>query len=213
MMNKESETTSGRLASLQVVLMHVQVLGIVGVLCGALFYQFIEGEFPCPLCLLQRMAMMAAAMGPMYVLLNREAKAQDSPARVRFMRGYGMSIVAAVLGMAIAARQVLLHIMPGDPGYGSAVMGWHLYTWAVVVFAMVITVSGCTLFFSNLLVPADLTPGRSRWTRFTSIIFAAVILVNIVATFSESGLRLFVPDNPTQYQLIDEVESELNRSK
>ena len=213
MMSTELETTPGRLAPLQVLLMHVQVLGIVGVLCGALFYQFIEGEFPCPLCLLQRMAMMAAAMGPMYILLNRQAKTQDTPARVRFMRGYGMSIVAAVLGMSIAARQVLLHIMPGDPGYGSAVMGWHLYTWAVVVFAMVIVVSGCTLFFSNLLVPADLTPGQSRWTRATSIIFAVVILVNVVATFSESGLKLFVPDNPTQYQLIDQVESELNRSK
>ena len=122
-----------------------------------------------------------------------------------------MSIVAAVLGLAISSRQVLLHIMPGDPGYGSPVMGWHLYTWAVVVFLVVIVVSGFTMIFSESLVPRD--RGRSIATRATGMIFAIVIAVNVVSTFAESGLRLFVPDNPTQYELIDEVESEFGNSE
>ena len=199
------------LGSIQVVLMHVQVLGIVGVLCGALFVQFVGGEYPCPLCLLQRMAMMLAAMGPMYILFARESGDHHGSIRARFMRGYGMSIVAAVLGLAISSRQVLLHIMPGDPGYGSPVMGWHLYTWAVVVFLVVIVVSGFTMIFSESLVPRD--RGRSIATRATGMIFAIVIAVNVVSTFAESGLRLFVPDNPTQYELIDEVESEFGNSE
>ena len=35
------------------------------------------------------------------------------------------------MGGAIAARQILLHIMPGDPGFGSAFLGMHFYTWAL----------------------------------------------------------------------------------
>ena len=37
--------------------------------------------------------------------------------------------------MAISTRQILLHITPGDPGYGSVVLGLHLYTWALLIFA------------------------------------------------------------------------------
>lgn len=210
-MSEEPKETGAKLGSVQVVLMHVQVLGIVGVLCGALFVQFAGGEYPCPLCLLQRMAMMLAAMGPMYVLVARESDGPHGSTRARFMRGYGMSIVAAVLGLAISSRQVLLHIMPGDPGYGSPVMGWHLYTWAVVVFLVVIVVSGFTMMFSESLVPRD--RGRSVATRATSTILAIVIAINVASTFAESGIRLFVPDNPTQYELVEEVESEFGRSE
>ncbi|MCH7949854.1 MAG: disulfide bond formation protein B, partial [Candidatus Dadabacteria bacterium] len=34
------------------------VLGISGVLLGAYYIQFVDGESPCPLCLLQRIAML-----------------------------------------------------------------------------------------------------------------------------------------------------------
>ncbi|MCP4837449.1 MAG: disulfide bond formation protein B [Phycisphaera sp.] len=193
--------------------MQMQVLGIVGVLGGALYVQFVGGEFPCPLCLLQRMAMMLAAMGPMYVLLQREGDVHSVPSHDRFMRGYGISILAAVLGIAIASRQVLLHIEPGDPGYGTPVLGWHLYTWAVVVFATVIMVSGLTMFFSRTLLPRDLPGSRSKATRATAVVFGVVILVNVISTFAESGLRIFVPDNPTQYELIEDIESRVSSSE
>ncbi len=37
--------------------------------------------------------------------------------------GQGMAIIAALLGALAASRQILLHILPGDPGFGSPVFG------------------------------------------------------------------------------------------
>ncbi len=42
---------------------HLNILTICGVLAGAFVVQFGQGEFPCPLCVLQRMAMMLCALG------------------------------------------------------------------------------------------------------------------------------------------------------
>ena len=39
--------------------------GICIPVIGAYWIQFVEGEFPCPLCLLQRLAMLGVAIGAM----------------------------------------------------------------------------------------------------------------------------------------------------
>ena len=123
---------------IEFAILHFCILAICGVLTGALFVQFVAGEFPCPLCVLQRMAMILAAMGSIFVITHGHF------ARIQGFSvmglGYGMSILAAVAGLAIATRQVLLHIQPGDPGYGSPVLGMHLYSWSVVVFLVVLVV-------------------------------------------------------------------------
>ena len=132
---------------IEFIILHVCILGICGVLTGALFVQFVAGEFPCPLCVLQRMAMILAAMGSVFVITHGHY------ARIQGFSvmglGYGMSILAAVAGLAIATRQVLLHIQPGDPGYGSPVLGMHLYSWSVVIFLVVLVVSGLMLIFGR----------------------------------------------------------------
>ena len=112
--------------------------------------------------------------------------------------GFGMSILAAVGGMSVSARQVLLHIAPGDPGYGTPVMGMHLYTWALVVFIVVIVVSGATVLFEpRIQLPR---PTRLRWfTRCTLGLFALIIAANVVAAILEAGPNLFLPDNPEKY--------------
>lgn len=91
------------------------VLGICGVLLGAYYIQFVEGEFPCPLCLLQRLAMLGVAFGAM---LNLRYGIHT--------RHYGVSLLSAVFGASISIRQILLHIDPSDSGYGSPVLGMHL---------------------------------------------------------------------------------------
>src|SRR5262245_16321889 len=113
----------------------VNVLAVCGVLLGAFGVQFVEGELPCPLCVLQRMAMLLCALGPAFILLR--TRAGDVDAR-DFATGYGLSVVAAVAGAVIAARQVLLHVVPPDPGFGAPVLGLHLYTWSLIVFATVL---------------------------------------------------------------------------
>ena len=199
---RERATGSGRLAMLQWYMLHVEVAGICGVLLGAFFVQFVEKELPCPLCMLQRMAMMLAAMGPFY-LLGR-LNSTGSIGVDTMARAYGMSILAAVLGLVMSSRQVLLHILPGDPGYGSAVFGMHLYTWGVVVFLVVIVVSGLTMMFARQLHIEESPHRRSIATRILGGIFIVVIAANVVATFVESGFHPFLPDNPTDYRLLED---------
>jgi disulfide bond formation protein DsbB len=183
-------------ARLELILFHICILGICAVLIGAFVIQFGYKEMPCPLCLIQRMCMILAALGPAYVLV--EGRSRHAHGLSIIGSGFGMSILAAVGGMAVSARQVLLHIAPGDPGYGAPVMGMHLYTWALVVFVAVIVVSGLTIMFQPTLeLPRS---RRMRWlTRVTLGLFALVIAANVVSALLEAGPNLYLPDNPERY--------------
>ena len=75
---------------------------ISAVLLVAFYFQFELGELPCPLCLLQRVAFTALAVGPVLTLRHGPRPGH-----------YSLIILAALLGAAIASRQMLLHIMPG----------------------------------------------------------------------------------------------------
>jgi disulfide bond formation protein DsbB len=111
----------------------VALFGLIMVLAGSLHLQFGAGEQPCPLCIVQRSGMVGLAVGPIMNLLWG----------IR-ARHYALSILAAVVGAAGSTRQILLHIAdPNDPGYGPTVLGWHLYTWALVTF--VIAIIGCAV--------------------------------------------------------------------
>src|SRR4029453_2373093 len=108
------------------------------VLAAAYAAQFILHELPCPLCLLQRILFAALAIGP---ILN-----------VRFgprASHYALSLFAAVAGAVASTRQVLLHIMPGDAGYGSALLGYHYYTWALIGFIAAIVLIAAVLLFDR----------------------------------------------------------------
>ena len=123
----------------------IGMLGMVGILIGAFVYQFSYRELPCTLCLLQRVAMLAVAIGAaMNVVLGPAA------------RYYGVCLVSAMFGLAISIRQSLLHINPffdkntGQPTleatanvpFGEAVMGVHLYVWGVLIFTIAILLIG-----------------------------------------------------------------------
>ena len=129
-----------------------------------------------------------------------------------------MSILSAVLGAIISTRQVLLHIEPGEQGYGAPVFGLHLYTWALIVFLFVILVSGIMLIFGSDAAShkktdtqektdniSNRTLSRLPWySACTFWIFGSIILVNAASAFAEAGINLFLPDNPTSYRLFDE---------
>ena len=178
---------------------HLNILTICAVLIGAFVVQFGQGEFPCPLCVLQRMAMMLCALGPAYVIMKArvgEVKTTD------FATGYGMSIIAAVAGASISIRQILLHIVPPDPGYGDPVLGLHLYTWALLVFVAEIIAAGVNLVFARELEPR----GEVEFGWFSKLVlwlFGAIIVANAVAVFAEEGLNWTLPDDPDSYRLFD----------
>ena len=169
---------------------HVYILGVVGVILGGFSFQIFYSELPCPLCMLQRMCMIAAAI-PSAMALTNGCKPQY----------YGMSIVAALVGAAVSTRQILLHICNvEDPGYGTPILGTHAYTWALVVIVTVILV--CAV---NLMVPGQFSqkqPSKIRGgTRFTLWALLLIAIANALTSVAISGFSWFLPDNPTTYQL------------
>lgn len=176
------------------------LLGLIGVLAGSLHLQFGIGEQPCPLCIVQRSAMIGLAIGPMMNLLWGM-----NP------RHYALSILAAVVGAAGSTRQILLHIAtPGDPGYGPAVLGWHLYTWALVTF--VVGIVGCALLImwqtpfqaGDRGVLRDSGPMRAASTAIITWI-SLVVVVWVTIDLSIIGLSILpecglgeCPDDPAE---------------
>ena len=123
--------------------MTLNALGLYGialVLLVAFAAQLLLHELPCPLCLLQRIQFAMLAVGP---ILNIRFGARPSH--------YAVSLLTAVAGAAFAARQMLLHVMPGDSGYGSALLGYHYYAWAFIGFAVAIVALAAMLLFGKLL--------------------------------------------------------------
>jgi disulfide bond formation protein DsbB len=112
------------------------------VLAIAFAAQLLLGELPCPLCLLQRIQFAMLAVGP---ILNLRYGPRPSH--------YGISLLVAIAGAGFAARQILLHIMPGDTGYGSALFGYHYYTWAFIGFSVAIFLLAVMLLFDRQFAP------------------------------------------------------------
>ena len=175
------------------------ILATCAVLLGALWAQYGLGEFPCPLCIIQRMAMMLAALGPAWLLCRAARGPVDAH---DFAQCYACSILAALVGGTVSARQTLLHIAPGDPGYGSPVLGMHLYTWAFVVFIVVVAASAVQMLFLPRRAEAHRV---GLGARLSVLLLGAIIAVNVVAVFVESGFHWYLPDNPTSNRLIDEL--------
>lgn len=147
------------------------LIALIGVLSGSLHLQFGVGEPPCPLCLVQRSGMIGLAVGPLLNLLWGMK-----------VRNYALSILAAAVGLAGSVRQVLLHIAtPGDPGYGPAVMGLHLYTWAAITFAVAIIGIAVLLLWSTPVNMDDKgVLGEAGGLRIATVSVAAVIATYLV---------------------------------
>lgn len=166
------------------------------VLAGGFFFQFVLQEFPCPLCMIQRYFMLLASFGPLYIIL---ATKNGTINPQKFMRGYGLSVLAAFLGATASTRQILLHIAPNDPGYGSAVFGIHTYTWALISFIVVIVFCSFMMIFSK-----ELCPRGGEYNVISTIniwIFAVLVIANLIAIFAEEGFHFLLPSDPTKYLL------------
>ena len=161
------------------------------VLAIAFAAQLLLGELPCPLCLLQRIQFAMLAVGP---ILNLRFGPRPSH--------YGISLLVAIAGAGFAARQILLHIMPGDEGYGSALFGYHYYTWAFIGFSVAIFLLAVMLLFDRQFAPEKEAPFRVVWFGRVAIwLVIALTAVNVVSTLLECGLDS-CPDDPTTYQLL-----------
>jgi len=164
------------------------------VLLGAYYVQFVKGEYPCPLCLLQRFGMLGVAFGAMLNL-----RYGPRPAH------YGVSLVSAVFGASVSARQILLHIVPGTGGYGTSVLGLQLYTWAFIVFAAAILLIGLMMLFEKQFQEDSQTKTPPRTSPLVTSVFFLVVFIaasNAVSAFLECGLGQ-CPGNPVSYIELD----------
>lgn len=183
------------------------ILAYCGVLLGAFSVQFLEGEFPCPLCMLQRYAMILSALAALWIVMQAR---RGTLTMGRYAQGVGMGLLAALAGSVISGRQILLHILPGDPGYGSAVLGLHLYTWALITFFIVALFCAVAL----LLMPKAVAtaPGSSWLGRFGGFVtklvvwlFLFLIAANVLAIIVLEGAAWVLPDDPQSYNLLDQL--------
>src|SRR5258708_30095949 len=124
--------------SFAVTLNALSLYAVALVLAAAFAAQLLLHELPCPLCLLQRIQFAVLAIGP---ILNIRFGPRPSH--------YALSLLAAIVGAAFSTRQILLHILPGDAGYGTALLGYHYYSLALIGFAAAIVLLAATLLFDR----------------------------------------------------------------
>lgn len=121
----------------------LELAGILFILLLALMYEFVFNEPPCPLCLLQRVGFFGIALG---FLMNLRYGLRPSH--------YAMVILSALFTSFVALRQIALHVVPGTGSYGSAVLGYHLYTWSFIISMAVITVTAIVMSQDRQLLTA-----------------------------------------------------------
>jgi disulfide bond formation protein DsbB len=182
-------------ARLYLLALTLNVWVLFGILAAAFAVQFWSGEPPCPLCVTQRIALMLIALGPLHILLRAYSEGLTSRAAGL---GQGMAIIAAVLGALAAGRQILLHILPSDPGFGSPVFGLHLYTWCFIAFSAQIAASAVLLIAATRLEDGKI---RGPMTMVTATVFAFVVAANLVSVVAEAGFHWNLPADPSGYLL------------
>jgi len=124
----------------------------------------------------------------------------------RYAQGLGLGVLGAAAGALVSVRQILLHIKPGDPGYGSPVMGYHLYTWALITFYVAILFVAAVSILAPVGIP-QAPDSKAALTVSSVVVWLFVILVaaNVIAIIFLEGFALVLPDDPDSYNLITQL--------
>ena len=156
---------------------------IAGILTAAMTLQYVNGELPCPLCLLERVAMLGVCFG---IMLN-------------FRRGFsyqntGFSLLFAIVLLVIAVRQSLLDIYPrsGHEYIGSAIFGIHMPVWSIIIALALLIAYAIKLAIlggDEYLREADVSefPAIRRIADILSIYVIAICLINLVSVVLQCG--------------------------
>ena len=167
------------------------LFSIGAVLLFAFADQFLLNDLPCPLCILQRAGFVVAGFG---LALNLRFGPRPSH--------YAVTIIGALAGAAIAGRQILIHILPGSGSYGRVLFGLHFYTWAFVVFTLIVLGTAVMLLFDRQFVGGEYAV--RRLTGLLLVAFALLTLLafgNGISTLLECAGGL-CPDSPSDYLLL-----------
>lgn len=157
---------------------------IAGILTAAFVMQFVYGELPCPLCLLQRIAMFGIAFGAMLNFKDRFSY-QNS----------GIALLFAVFLLIVAVRQTLLDIYP-RPGHeyiGTAVLGLHMPVWSIIVAAAALLAYALKLTAlggepSLALTPPEAFPALNTIAKVVGAYLIALCVANFASVIVQCGL-------------------------
>jgi disulfide bond formation protein DsbB len=178
MSGTESATTAAMLDRLILVLM---LAVLAAILTGAMVMQYAFGEIPCPLCLLQRVAMFGCCFG-----LAAQLRSDNSE------RGTGIALIFAVLLLVISVRQTLLDLFPraGHEYVGSAVFGIHLPVWSVIIAVALLLGFGVRLaLFGGARGAADTVRHFSNAAvRLLVLYVIAICAINFLSVVAQCGL-------------------------
>lgn len=157
---------------------------IAGILTTAMALQYAKGELPCPLCLLERVAMLGVCFG---IMLN-------------FRRGFsyqntGFSLLFSIVLLIIAVRQSLLDIYP-RPGHeyiGSAIFGIHMPVWSIIIALSLLTAYAIKLAIlggDEYLRETELAdfPAISKIADILSLYVIAICVINLASVVLQCGL-------------------------
>jgi disulfide bond formation protein DsbB len=172
------------LALLNYVYLLLMMLVIAGILTTAMTFQYVRGEVPCPLCLLERAALFGVCFGIMQNFRHGFS-----------YRNTGISLVFAILLLIVAARQTLLDIYP-RPGHeyvGSAVFGLHMPVWSIVIALMLliaVAVKMAIVGGDEYLEKASPKsfPLVDTIAGFLSVYVIVILAINLVSVVLQCGL-------------------------
>jgi len=157
---------------------------IAGILTTAMTLQYANGELPCPLCLLERVAMLGVCFGIM-LNLRRGFSYQNT----------AFSLLSAIFLLIVSVRQSLLDIYP-RPGHeyiGSAIFGIHMPVWSIIIALSLLTAYAIKLAIfggDEYLREAELAdfPAISKIAGLLSLYVIAICVVNLASVILQCGL-------------------------
>lgn len=157
------------------------MLALAAILTMAMVLQYGYGEAPCPLCLLQRIAMFGVCFGLMLHFRHGES-----------VRNTGLSTLFALFLLIVSVRQTLLDICP-RPGHayvGSAVLGLHMPVWSVLIALAVMTGFAVKLAIlgSEGLRDAHPSPVIRRIAGVSGLYVILLCGVNLASVMAQCGL-------------------------
>ena len=153
---------------------------LAAILTIAMVLQYGAGEIPCPLCLLQRIAMFGICFG----IIRHVRHGYDG-------RNIGIGLAWALYLLMISARQALLNIVP-RPGHaypGSAVLGLHMPVWSVVIAVAVLLAFSAmlALFDGKQLSATPPSPMLTRIGTVASLYVVGLCFINLVSAILQCG--------------------------
>ena len=104
-----------------------------------------------------------------------------------------------IFGVLVSLRNIALHIVPGTGSYGDAVFGFHLYTWAFLVFMAMIVAIAVVMFFQRQFDPPSGPSPKIVGVVATIALIAGIVLAaaNTFTTAVECEWGA-CPDSPTK---------------